>query len=143
MSRVDNLRSEIARGRSAVRQAIEFAAPTWERPRALRPGETEVWSPRQAAEHVIAGETGTAATIARAFGGSLARPGPLELPDAGAAALRARDHSAALADGVLAAMTDDDLGRTAESWGNVEGVMKFTAWHLLNHARQIAGVDQG
>lgn len=142
MSDVDDLRAEIARGRSAVRQAIEFAAPTWERSRAARSGEDEVWSPRQTAEHVIAAETGTAAAIARALGGSLVRPNLLQLPDADAA-LRALEHAAAVADDVLAAVTDDDLGAPADAWGDVAGAMKFTAWHLLNHARQIAGVDQG
>ncbi|MGE0230081.1 MAG: hypothetical protein AB7U23_16395 [Dehalococcoidia bacterium] len=141
MSDVDDLRAEIARGHSAVRQAIEFAAPTWERPRAARSGEDEVWSPRRTAEHVIAVETSTWAAIARALGGSLVRPEPLQLPDADAA-LPTLQHATAVADDVPEAVTDDNLGAPADAWGEVAGAMKFTAWHLLTHARQITGVDQ-
>jgi hypothetical protein len=97
VSRVDELRDEIARARSGLRQAIEFAAFSWDRARAPRPDEDVVWSPRQVAEHIIAGEVGSAATITQALGGALERLGPLELPDA-EAALRALDDATTRSD---------------------------------------------
>jgi len=142
VSRVDELRSEIARGHSGLREAIELAASNWERSRAPRPDEDEVWSPRQAAEHVIAGEIGAAGIIAQALGGLLRRPDPPSFPDA-ECACAALNHAAAVTDSVLSTVIDEDLDRATEVWGNVEGVMKFVVWHLRDHARQIAGVEQG
>ena len=141
MPRTDELRQDIARARGGLREAIELAAAGWEQARAPLPGEDEVWSPRQTAEHTIAAEAGFASAIARALERSVARPQPAELPDL-EAALRALDVATDFADAVLESVTDDDLALDSEVAGSVEGVMKLAAWHLRNHARQILGIEQ-
>ena len=137
---LDELRAAIERGHSGLRQAIEAAAPGWDRTRRPRPGEDEVWSPRTTAEHAIGADVAFAATLARAIGAEPPqRPElALETPDA---ALSALAEAAELVDVVLEAVEPRHLGIETRFADNVEGVLRLAAGHLREHARQIAGIQ--
>lgn len=140
MASLDELRAAIERGRSGLRQAIEAAAPGWERERRPRPDEDEVWSPRTTAEHAIGAEVAFAATVARAIGTEPPqRPKlVLETPDA---ALSALSEAEQLAGPVLDALEPTHLDLETSFADNVEGVLRVAAGHLREHARQIAGIQ--
>ncbi len=150
MSHSDDLRAEISRARSGLRQAVEYVGSNWERARAPRPHEDEVWSPRQAAEHALQSDLRLAIGVARALqqpraeicAGDSHDAGGMWLPDV-ETALRALDGVALLTNTVYASVNDDDLARLATLESTIGGVMTFAAWHLLDHARQVAGVEQG
>lgn len=137
---LDELRSAITRGHSGLREAIDLAAPAWERARRPRPGEDEVWSPRTAAEHVIGADVGFAARVAGAIGVEPPERPALDLatPDA---ALSALAEAARAVDAVLEAVEPRHLDIETGFAGDVEGVLRLAAGHLREHARQIAGIQ--
>ena len=140
MAPIAELRTEIERGRSALRQAIEAAAPGWEQERAPHPGEEEAWTPRATAEHAVGAEIGFAATVAEAIG---VPPPPREvyLFDTPDEALAAVPAAAAAADAVFAAVAEEQLSIETGFGDHVQGVLKIAAWHLRAHARQVMGLE--
>lgn len=137
----DELRASIARGRAALRQAIEVvSAAAWERAHPPGPGETESWSPRQAAEHAIAADVSFARRVARLAGfTSVDRYNPpLPTPQS---AIDAIAEAAALADPVFAQVRVEHLPIESEFANHLAGVMQIAGGHLREHAQQIAGVS--
>lgn len=138
---LDALVERLRRARSGLREAIELAAASWERARRPRPGEGEVWTPRQVAEHVIEADTGYAGIVARTI--EVAAPERVTpvLPSA-AAALGACEQTGARFDAVLAALVAEQLILETELGVEVGDVLRGAAAHLREHARQLAGVEQ-
>lgn len=137
----DELREAIARGRSALRQAIEVVSgAAWERAHPPAPGETESWSPRQAAEHAIAADVSFARRVARLAGfADVERYNPpLPTPQS---ALDAIAEAAAIADPIFAQVRTEHLPIESEFADHLAGVMQVAGGHLREHARQIAGVS--
>ena len=139
MATIEELRAEIERGRTAMRQAIETAAATWEEARLPGEGEEEVWTPRQTAEHAIGAETAFASMASAAIGGE-----PLERPthvfETPEQALAAMPAAASTADAVFERVTAEHLGIETRFGDNLEGVMRIAGSHLRGHARQIMGL---
>jgi len=141
---LEALVTQLRRARSGLREAIELAAGAWERARRPRPGELEVWTPRQVAEHALAADTHYAGVVARTVDGAdTANPerAPLVLPSA-AAALGACEHAGERFAAALAALSADQLILETELGVEVGDVLRAAAAHLREHARQLAGVEQ-
>ena len=138
MASLDELRGAIREARAALLEAADPAAATWEQARGPESSGEEGWSPRQAAEHAISADTAFARAIADAVGLD-APPRPtveLTTPDV---AVTVSADVAKLADAVYEALESTHLEIETRFAGNVEGVLRFAAEHLQEHARQIAG----
>ena len=138
MATPDELLIAIKVGREALGRAIEAAGSNWETTPSSGEGEG-AWSARQTAEHVISAELYFAGETCKACGYDPPEspfPGPLQLATAA-------DGSAALDLAVEAAsskqkyVSAEDLAKTHEGMGTVEGVMTIQVGHLINHAMQI------
>jgi hypothetical protein len=141
------LRALITANRQKLLAALSEAGETWES------ADDDGWSPRRAAEHCIERDGGLAGIAAAARRGEppaeeFARTGDpeatclLQLATA-AEATTALEATGAASDAALAGLEDDALARPAElnagSLPNtLEGVLTLTAWHLNDHAEQIA-----
>ncbi len=147
MATAEELRQEITANRRKLRDALGAAGEKWES------ADDDGWSPRHTAEHCIGREFGLAGIGAAAMRGDAAEwqhartnhPGEASgFSFATAAeALAALESTAADCDAAFGAVEDDDLVKSAEldvdSLPNtIEGVMRLTAWHLNDHAEQIA-----
>jgi hypothetical protein len=135
MATPDELRAAIAEGREILRAALEAAkAGDWERKPA---GEGEAaWSAREVAQHVIPAEAFFATAICMACG----YPG-VEFTNRSyaspAEALTALDEVIEITNKKIKYVTDTDLEKAHDRFGNVEGLMKTSAGHLRDHAAQI------
>ena len=146
MRAADELRTAIAAGRAALRQALPGATAYWEEPvLEAEPGAAVSsspvvgpWTPRHAATHVIWVEGYYAGLLAEALGGERTEPQPLELESPAEAAIaldeRARSH-----DAVLARVRDADLARPVAVGDDRDGewLLRLLAAHLEDHAAQI------
>ena len=138
MATPDEIRAAIKVGQETLADAIGAASDNWEKSPPGGEGE-DAWSPRQVAEHVIAAEIYFASAVCAACG----YDGP-ESPIVGEAqfATAAEAQTAltaviAAADSKIKYVSVEDLSHAHDSMGNVENVMRITAWHSLDHAMQI------
>jgi hypothetical protein len=141
MATVEELRTSIEEKRAALREAISAAGGTWEVEPA--PGE---WTPRQTGEHAIGMEWMYGGLLAGALGAE-APPGRDLALTSSADALSALEAAIEDCSPLLQRVTDADLAKPAELRGEVpspdipktvEGVLWLTAFHLDDHAQQIA-----
>ena len=147
MPTADELREAISTNREKLRDVLAAAAATWES------GDDGGWTPRAASEHCIERDAGLAGIIAAALSGEpLAEehartnnpeePVRLSLANA-SAATAALEASGRASDAAVHDVTDADLSRPAELFAGplpktIEGAMTLAAWHLNDHAEQIA-----
>jgi hypothetical protein len=140
MATPDELRTEIATARDALRAALQSASPTtWEQqPIGSADGE-DSWSPRQAAEHVIGAEIYFTNLVCKACG----YPGPDSPFEGGEpsfdtvdAARAAFDDAVVAADSKIKYITATDLA-IARDEGTVESLVAFWPEHTREHALQI------
>jgi len=147
MASMNELRDRITSNRQKLSEALAGAGDKWES------ADDDGWSPRRAAEHCIERDGGLAGIAAAAARGEppaeeYARTGD---PDAAcllslataADASTALETTGAASDAALAGISEADLATPAElnagSLPNtIEGVLTLTAWHLNDHAQQIA-----
>ncbi len=143
MATADEYRATIEANRDALRNAMVDAAASWEQPPSESDDE-EQWSPRQVAEHVIGGE--------RSFAGMIASVANVEAPERQECTFGTVEEALAVleaaiidANTVLSGLSDDDLAIEARAIGDfppsVEGLLQLTAYHLEDHARQIAAAS--
>jgi DinB superfamily len=147
MASAEELRQAITSNRQKLREALSAARDRWES------GDDSGWSPRAIAEHCIGREFGLGGIAAAAMLGEAAdrrytrTNGPGEASEfsfaTAAEALSALEGTGAACDEAFQDVGDGDLGRPAELDAgdlpkNLEGVMRLTAWHLNDHAKQIA-----
>ena len=138
MASPDELRAAIKVGREALAEAIADSGDNWEKEPESGEGE-DAWSPRQVAEHVIGAEIFFAGAVCEACG----YDGPDNPFDGDLSLATPADATTALGQAIEAAdtkikyVTKEDLAQTHERMGNVESVMRFTAFHLLDHAFQL------
>lgn len=141
MATASELTATINQRRQELRAAIEAASSTW----GQSPGGEE-WSPQKTAEHTVG--------MAWMYAGLLADALKIDAPQRGEisfetpqAALSALEAAIADAEAGLSKVTDADLTTPAEIKGEVpspdvpktvEGVLWLTAFHLDDHAKQIA-----
>ena len=137
MASADELRNEITANRAALKDAISAASGRWET------GDDDNWSPRKIAEHAIGSEAAFAGMVAGVMQGKAPDRAELSLTsaaDAGAAV----DAAAEVTDKVLRYVEDRDLAKDAPMPDgvpfpkNIEGVLQLAAYHLKDHATQIA-----
>ncbi len=135
MATPDEMRAAIDAARDELRSAIKGAATFWEKKPATGEGEA-AWSPRQAAEHVVAAHVWYANAVCVACG----YPGPERFQPAFATAEEAETglaRAVELSQGKLKHITDKDLLMKHERMGSVEQIMAGDAAHLRDHAAQI------
>lgn len=148
MASVDEMREQISANRQKLHAALASAGEKWES------GDDEGWTPRMAAQHCIDRDFSLAGIAAAGRRGEPPAPEhatesdrdpavTLPLPTA-ADAVSALERSGAASDAALADLTAADLATEAElNVGDalpntIEGVMALAAWHLNDHAEQIA-----
>ena len=138
MSSPDELRTAIKVGREALAAAIATSGDNWERQPESGEGE-DAWSPRKVAEHVIGSQLFYAGAICEAcgydgpenpFDGDLSLGTPAE-------AQTALEQATEAANAKVKYVSDEDLAKPHERMGNVEGIMTFDIYHLLDHAIQL------
>lgn len=148
MPSIDKLRLRIGANRQQLRDALVAAGSKWES------ADDEGWTPRIAAEHCIDRDFSLAGIAAAAQRGEPPAPEhatesdvnpATKLPLATAAqAIAALERSGAASDAAFGPLSDADLSMEAElNVGDalpntIEGVMTLAAWHLNDHAQQIA-----
>ena len=138
MATPDEVRAAIKVGQEALADAIATASDNWEKSPQSGEGE-DAWSPRQVAEHVIPAEIYFANAVCAACG----YDGPENSITEDAKFATAAEAQAALEAVIAAAnskikyVSEEDLSHAHDSMGNVENVMRITAWHSLDHAMQI------
>jgi hypothetical protein len=137
---IGELRRKMARGRMAIREAIEFVASDWEFRHQPRPGETEVWSARETAEHAISTELWFAGLVAAVIGVSVAATYGIDLPTPADAEI-ALDEVSMAVDSVYGWVAPVQLDLETEVGRTVASVMRWSAWHLHEHAKQMVGVQ--
>lgn len=133
MATPDELRATLAEARAAFREAIEEAEMGWRR----SPGEGE-WSAQEVAEHVIQIEARITTMICEACGYPGIEAGQ---PDC-ASSIEAVDEFDAVVsrcDARLQHVTQEDLEKPHENFGNVEGIFGLNVDHLAEHTAQILG----
>lgn len=139
MATPDELRSDIARARDELRGVLRGVDEDWEKEPESGEGE-DVWSARQAAEHVVRAEIFYARMVSTTCGRDAPEnpwadaPPALPTPED---ALRALDEAASVSDPALELVTDEDLMRPHERWGTIEQILAGDARHLREHAAQI------
>ena len=137
MASADELRQAIATNREKFSTAITAAADKWES------GSDGDWSTREIAEHCISSESSIAGMTAGAMQAKV--PDKAEVSLASAADAAAAIASAfEVTDKVYRYVEDRDLAKEvpmpdgAPFAKNIEGAMQLAAWHLENHADQLA-----
>lgn len=144
MATAEELRATIEQRGRELRTAIEQAASVWE----SEPAEGE-WAPRATAEHAVG--------AMRSYAGMVARAVEREAPEgrdvtAATPAEAVQALEAAIADtrGVFAQVRDEQLRQSTELGGEipspdvpktVDGLLWLTAWHIDDHAQQIAAAS--
>ena len=136
---VSDLHRKIVRGRMALREAVEFASAAWETRLSPRPGESEVWSPRETAEHAITTEFWFASLIGVMAGITVPRVHGLELASP-TEAIVFLEQMSIVVDEIYARLAVEHLERETDVGRTVASVMRWSAWHLHDHAKQIVGV---
>lgn len=137
---VGELHRGIVRGRMALREAIEFVGSAWETRFSPRPGESEVWSPRETAEHAITTEFWFARLSGAVGGIAVPRVQGIELSSP-AEATAVLEQMALAVDEIYFRLTEEHLARETEVGRTVASVMRWSSWHLHEHAKQIIGVQ--
>lgn len=141
MATVQELRASIEEKRRNLHEAIESASDRWE----VASGPDE-WTPRATAEHAISMEWMYAGMLAEAVQGDAPERQTLSLANA-QEALSALEAAIQDCTPGLRNVTGADLSKPAEIRGEVpspdipktvEGVLWLTAFHLDDHAQQIA-----
>ena len=147
MASAEELRQAISSNGEKLSAALSAIGDRWET------GDDGGWSPRAIAEHCIGREFDLGGIAAAAMRGEAAdrryartnEPGEAsEFSFATAAdALIALEGTGAACDEAFRGIEDGDLVKPAELDAgdmpkNLEGVMRLTAWHLNDHAEQIA-----
>jgi uncharacterized damage-inducible protein DinB len=135
MATPDELRAALEEARKEFRTALPEVDGAWEQQPASGEGE-EAWSPRQVAQHVVAAEAYFTTAVCTACG----YPGVDQVnPDYAnaTAALSAFDEVVEMCNKKLKYVTETDLEKTHERWGNVEQIMQINAGHLRDHAAQM------
>lgn len=130
----DELRTAIAEGRQAFRDALSAAAAGWER----QPGGTgeEAWSARQVAEHVIPAEAFFTTAVCKACG----YPGVDRVTGSYATAqdaIKHFDEVVEMCNKKLKYVSETDLEKKHERLGTSADVMAMNANHLVEHAAQV------
>lgn len=136
MASAEEIRAAIKDGNAALRAAIEGAGAKWEQSPAPEAEGEESWSPRQAAEHVIATHFFFASRTAQVLERSGPEPKQLSLASA-EEALTALSEAAQSGDDVYAQLADADLSREAGRMGTLGELLAIASSHLSNHAKQI------
>lgn len=143
MATANELRASIDQRHQELRAALEAAGARWE----VEPATGE-WTARQTAEHAIGMERMYAGLVAEALSGDA--PGGKEIALASAQdALTALEEAIGACAPVLQSVSDADLSQAAELKGEVpspdipktvEGVLWLNAFHIDDHAKQIAAI---
>lgn len=136
---VSELHREIVRGRMALREAIEFVDSAWETRLSPPRGESEVCSARETAEHAIITEVWFASLAGAVAGARLQRVHGIDLASP-TEAVAVLEKMAAAVDEIYARLTAEHLERETEVARTVASAMRWSAWHLHEHAKQIVGV---
>ncbi len=143
MATADELRVSIEQRQQELRAAIESVTDRWE----VEPAPDE-WTARQTAEHTIGMQRMYAGMLTAAVGGDAPEGREITLASA-QDALRELESAIADCSPGLQAVSDTDLAKTAELRGEVpspdipktvEGVLWLTAFHVDDHAKQIAAI---
>lgn len=137
---IKELRRKMTRGRMALREAIEFVASAWEIHHQPRPGETEVWSARETAEHAISTELWFAGLVAAVIGIPVPAMYGIDLQTSADAEI-ALDEVSMAVDSVYGWVAPAQLDLETEVGRTVASVMRWSAWHLHEHAKQMVGVQ--
>lgn len=137
---VSELHKKVVRGRMALREAIEFVDSAWDTRHPPRPGESEVWSARETAEHAITTEVWFASLAGAIAGATVPRVHGIELATP-AEAIAVLGQMAIAVDEIYARLTVEHLEQETEVGRTVASVMRWSAWHLHEHAKQIVGVQ--
>lgn len=143
MASADECRATIDANRDALRNALMGAGGSWDQSPSESDDEAE-WSPRQVAEHAIAAERSFASMVAAVTSAEAPERQELSLATV-EEAIAAFEAAINDANAVLLGLTDDDLAIEARAVGSfpptVEGVLQLTAYHLEDHAQQIAAAS--
>ncbi len=134
MANPDELRTALATGRQALKDAITAAASGWER---APGGEGEAaWTARQAAEHTIPTEAFFTNAVCTACG----YPGVDQVTGSyatAADALKHLDEVVEMCNKKLKYVSETDLEKKHEKYGTAADLLAGNANHLNEHAAQI------
>jgi hypothetical protein len=138
MATPDELREQLAEARAEFRAALSGAGSTWETEPAGGEGE-EAWAPRQVAAHAIGAETFFTTAICKACGYDGVDPVQADCASADEA-VRVFDEAVEACNKKLKYVSDTDLEKTNERFGNVENLFQVNITHMREHAEQIRAV---
>jgi len=141
MASADELRQTITENRAKLLEAIEGASGNWVLGDVE--GDEANWGSRKVAEHCIGSEAAFAGMVAGVMLSKAPEREELSL-ESSADAVAALEAAAASTDKVFRYVEDRDLAKTAPMPDGVpfskdiEGVLTLAAYHLDDHAKQIA-----
>ena len=141
MASADELRQTITENRAKLREAIEGASGNWVLGDVE--GDEANWGSRKVAEHCIGSEAVFAGMVAGVMLSKAPEREELSL-ESSADAVAALEAAAASTDKVFRYVEDRDLAKTAPMPDgapfskDIEGVLTLAAYHLDDHAKQIA-----